>query len=78
MYQEYVWKVDKIISQKRQGKHIFLYVRWKPGNRSWISLKRLRLHDPFSCVTYAVEKRLTNSPEWDWTRDFINDTIEYK
>ena len=65
MYQEYVWKVDKIISRKRRGRHIFLHVRWKPGNRSWISLKSLRLHDPFSCVTYAVEKRLTNSPEWE-------------
>ena len=41
-------------------------------------LKVLRLHDPFSCVTYVVEKHLTNSPEWEWTRDFINDTKEYQ
>ena len=36
------------------------------------------LHDPFSCVTYAVEKRLTNSPEWEWTRDFMSDTKQYQ
>ena len=37
-YQAYFWKVDKILSHKRRGKQIFLHVKWKPGNHSWISL----------------------------------------
>ena len=37
----------------------------------------LALHDPFSCVDYAVEKYLTISLDWEYTREFINDTQEY-
>ena len=76
-YQDYVWKVDKIISRKRRGRQIFLHVQWKMGNRSWISLASLRLHDPYVCVTYAAEKHLMNDQDWSWTKDFISDTKEY-
>ena len=47
--QDYVWKVDKIISRKRRGREIFLHVQWRMGNQTWISLKSLRLHDPYTC-----------------------------
>ena len=47
------------------------------GNRTWILLKSLRLHDPYTCVTYAVEKHLINDPDWNWTRDFIDDTKKF-
>ena len=40
-FQDYVWKVDKIISRKRRGRQIFLHVQWRLGNRTWISLKSL-------------------------------------
>ena len=76
-YQEYVWKVDKIVSHKRRGKQTFLHVIWKPGNHSWISLKSLRFHDPYTCVMYAVAKRLCHLPEWEWTKDFIDGTDKY-
>ena len=76
-FQDYVWKVDKIISRKRHGRQIFLHVQWRMGNRTWISLKSLRSHDPYICVTYAVEKHLINNPDWNWTRDFIDDTKRF-
>ena len=76
-YQDYVWKVDKIVSHKRRGKQTFLHVIWKPGNKSWISLKSLRFHDPYACVMYAVAKKLVDQDEWNWTKDFIDDTKEY-
>ena len=76
-YQNYVWKVDKIVSHKRRGRQIFLHVIWKPGNNSWISLKSLRFHDPYSCVMYAVKHKLLDESDWDWTKDFIDETSEY-
>ena len=76
-YQSYVWKVDKIISTTRRKNKIFLHVQWIQGNRTWISLNSLRLHDPYSCVLYAVEKKLVSEPDWEWTKDYINDTKEY-
>ena len=59
VYQDYVWKVDKIYSHHRRGRNTFVHVQWKRGNRSWISLKSLRLHDPYSCVIYAVTKNFS-------------------
>ena len=50
---------------------------WKQGNTTWISLKSLRLHDPYTCVLFATEKGLINSPEWAWVKDFIDDTTCY-
>ena len=76
-FQDYVWKVDKIINRKRRGRQIFLHVQWRMGNRTWILLKSLRLHDPYICITYAVEKHLINDPDWRWTRDFIDDTKQF-
>ena len=67
-YQDSVWKVDKIISRKRRGRQIFLHVQWRMGNRTRISLRSLRLHGPYSCVTYAVEKHLTGESDWCWVK----------
>ena len=73
-YQDYVWKVDKIIRTTRRKDKIYLFVQWIQGNRSWISLNSLRLHDPYSCVVYATKKKLLSDPDWEWTKDYINDT----
>ena len=62
MYQEYVWKVDKILRTELRKDKIYMKVLWKQGNRSWISLNNLRLHDPYCCVLYAVKKKLLENP----------------
>jgi len=77
MYQEYVWKVDKIISHKWNGSKTFVHVRWKQGNYSRISLRNLRLHDPIACVIYALKKKLLDTIEWTWVNDYIADTKSY-
>ena len=81
MYQEYTWKASKILDSKlrrtKKGHQTYLRVLWKQGNSTWISLKSLRLHDPYACVLFATEKKLVNSPEWEWVKDFIDDTACY-
>ena len=81
MYQEYTWKDSKILSSKlrrtKKGHRTYLQVLWRQGNTTWISLKSLRLHDPYTCVLFATEKGLINSPEWAWVKDFIDDTTCY-
>ena len=32
VYQDYVWKVDKIYSHHRRGRNTFVHVQWKEGN----------------------------------------------
>ena len=73
IYDNYVWKVDIIMRHKRRTNGTYVFVRWKQGNYSWITLKSLRLHDPFSCVMYAIEKKLTKEAEWSWITDLIDD-----
>ena len=77
VYHDYVWKVDKIYSHHRCGKNVFVHVQWKQGNKSWISLNSLRLHDPYSCVIYAVTKKLFHDPDWTWITNFIDDSHAY-
>ena len=77
VYQDYVWKVDKIYSHHCRGRNTLVHVQWKWGNRSWISLKSLRLHDPYSCVIYAVTKKLFQDEDWSWIMDFIDDSHAY-
>ena len=42
------------------------------GGKSWVTLSSQRLHDPYSCLIYAVKKKLTQEPEWEWTQDYID------
>ena len=77
VYQDYVWKVDKIYSHHRRGRNTFVHVQRKQDNRSWISLKSLWLHDPYSCVIYAVTKKLFQDEDWSWIMDFIDDSHAY-
>ena len=76
------WNVDKMLTHKlrrtKKGHVPYLLVMWKLGNRSWISLRSLRHHDPFSCVLYAVSQDLTLEPHWKWVKDFINDSPKYE
>ena len=82
-YSDYNWKVDKIITHKlrrtKKGHVPYLLVMWKPGNKSWISLRSLRHHDPYACVLYASSKKdLVSEPHWQWVTDFINDQPKYE
>ena len=77
-YQQYCWKVKKILGQTKRGKHIFLKVLWKPGNISWISLRSLRNHDLHSCVLYALEKGQISGTDWGWVQEFIQNNKSYK
>ena len=76
-YQDHAWKVDKIIRHTWNGRKTFARVLWKQGNRSWISLDNLRIHDPISCVVYAIKKKQLSKPEWYWVQDYIQDTETY-
>ena len=37
VYQDYVWKVQKIYSHNCCGANTFIHVEWKQGPRRWIS-----------------------------------------
>ena len=54
-FQEYIWKVDKIVSHKLRGRQIFLHVIWKQGNRSWILLKSLR----FQVISIGIGPKIS-------------------
>ena len=77
MHQNYTWKVDKIVRHVWNGRRTFVRVLWKQGNRSWISINNLRLHDPIACVIYAIKMKLVGHQQWDWVTDYIQDTETY-
>ena len=42
------------------------------------TLRFHRFHDPFSCVMYEIEKKLLGDINWNWTKDFIHNTKQYR
>ena len=48
-------------------------VKWLDGDKSWVKLDDLRLHDPLLALRYGIRHKLNSKPGWEWMDSFIND-----
>ena len=74
----HIWKCititdHKLCTRDKNDIHTKVKVIWSNGEDTWIRLDALRLQDPYPLITYAVKKRLTKHPDWQWTIDFLQD-----
>ena len=69
------WQIEDIrdwTSRKYDKQEIiFLYVVWIGGDKQWIAIDNMRLHDPFLVTRFAVKKNLTSTPGWVWSQDYL-------
>jgi hypothetical protein len=64
--------IDKhLIRSKEEGRSLVFKVSYLDGDKAWLPMEVLRLHDPWSLVVYAHRSRLTNKPGWEWIDDYI-------
>ena len=42
------------------------------GDKAWMDMDSMRLHDPFSVIRYGAQNKLTTHPQWDWVESFID------
>ena len=58
------WRWDKEMA-------ISLKVTWIGGDKQWVSMDDMRLHDPFLVIRFALRNKLVNKPGWEWTKSCI-------
>ena len=64
--EDFDWQVESITDwTTKDNKQIFVKVIWIGGDKQWISLDDMRLHDPHLMIKYALKNKLTNQPGWE-------------
>jgi len=68
------WQVEEIeaweMRKDRGGNKVFLKVKWFGGDKQWLSMDTLCLHDPYLLKRYAFQNNLTKLQGWKWTKYF--------
>ena len=75
------WKpemIDKYVVKDRPDgtKNIVFKVHWTGGDKSWVKMDDLRLHDAFCVIRYGLRNKLTNKPGWEWVNAYMDSDAE--
>ena len=46
-------------------------VVWIGGDKQWVPLDDMRLHDPFLVIRFALNNKLVNKSGLEWTKSYI-------
>ena len=71
------WKVRKIINHRTakaddsDDEQTFFQVQWYEGDKQWIHMDDLRLHDPVAVIKYGTDVGLLQKPGWEWSHQFL-------
>src|SRR5688572_9373356 len=68
------WQIEKIeaweMKKGRVENRVFFKVVWFRGDKQWLSMEVLCLHDPYLLKKYAYQNSLIKKHEWKWTKYF--------
>jgi Reverse transcriptase (RNA-dependent DNA polymerase) len=66
--------IDKYVTRKRNddSTDIVFKVQWMGGDKSWVKMSDLRLHDPLLVLRYGLRHQITRKPGWEWVENFVN------
>jgi hypothetical protein len=70
--------IEKYIARKRDdgSADIVFKVQWLGGDKSWVKMRDLRLHDPLLVLRYGLRHQITRKPAWEWVETFVNNDEE--
>ena len=70
--------IEKFLVKPREddSKDIRFKVQWHGGEKSWVKMDDLRLHDPLLVLRYGLRNKLTRSKGWEWVETFVNNDQE--
>ena len=70
--------IEKYAARKRDdgSTDIVFKVQWLGGDKSWIKMSDLRLHDPLLVLRYGLRHQITRKPGWEWVENFVNNDGE--
>ena len=62
------WQTENITEWTTKGDpdslHVLLKVTWIGGDKQWVFLDEMRLHDPYMVIRYALRNKLTGKFGW--------------
>ncbi|HEY9710848.1 MAG TPA: reverse transcriptase domain-containing protein, partial [Oculatellaceae cyanobacterium] len=74
--QDLDWQVENISKWTTKTLNglptIFLKIHWIGGDKQWIPMEDIMTHDPFLAIRYAIRNKLTNTKEWEWTKEYMD------
>ena len=69
------WQVESVLEWKykpcKSGKQVMIKLTWIGGDKQWMTLDDLRLHDPFLLIRYALKNKLTDKTGWEWSKYYL-------
>jgi hypothetical protein len=69
------WRISSIdkhlVRSKEKERNLVFKVSYMDGDKAWIPMEVLRLHDPWTLVVYAHRNRLTKKPGWEWIPEYL-------
>jgi hypothetical protein len=70
--------IEKYVTRQREDKSAFIVfkVQWLGGDKSWVKMSDLRLHDPLLVLRYGLRHQITRKPGWEWVENFVNSNGE--
>ena len=70
--------IDKYVARKcdNGSTEIIFKVQWLGGDKSWVKMSDLRLHDPLLVLRYGLRHKITRKPGWEWVENFVNNDQE--
>ncbi len=70
------WQAQSIDSFVVRGEgestRILLKVTWFGGDKQWVQMDDMRLHDPFLVLRYGIRNNYLNQPGWEWAKHFMS------
>ena len=68
---------DYLVRKRENGPPDILFkVMWLGGDKQWVKMGDLRLHDPLLVLRYGLRHKLTRKPGWEWVESFVNEDEE--
>jgi Reverse transcriptase (RNA-dependent DNA polymerase) len=66
--------IEKYKAREREDEstEIVFKVQWLGGDKSWVKMSDLRLHDPLLVLRYGLRHQITRKPGWEWVENFVN------
>ena len=69
------WQAQSIDSFVVQGEgdntRILLKVVRFGGDKQWVQMDDMRLHDPFLVLRYDIDDNYLDQPGWEWAKHFM-------
>ena len=69
------WKVEDILDHTvrvHKGRtRVFFKVKWLGGDKQWINMDDVRVHDPTAVIKYGQKENLLRTDGWEWVQAYL-------